>query len=66
MRGYGSCASGCLDWQSSAPVQGSPSHHWTQWHVVSSGSPCLSLLDLKWFPVGPCTPRGEGEPDTPL
>lgn len=34
MRGYGNCAPHCLGWQSSAPVQGSPSHHCTQWAGV--------------------------------
>lgn len=36
------------------------------WQVVSSGSPCLFLLDLEWFPAEPCIPRGEEEPEIPL
>lgn len=46
MRGYGNCAPHCLGWQSSAPVQGSPSHHCMQWAgvlPVACGVPRLSL-----------------------
>lgn len=72
MKGHGSCAPCCLDCKSSAPVQASPSHHWMQWAgglSVASGALRLSfplLLGLEQFPPGPCTPRGEEEPEPPL
>lgn len=47
MRGYGNCAPLCLGWQSSAPVQGSPSHPWMEWAgglPVACGVLRLSLL----------------------
>lgn len=68
MRGYGSFALCCLGWQSSAPVQGSPSHHW-MWAACGTWCPQALLASSCWIwsgsQLGPAY-QGEKKSQRPL